>query len=78
MRNSEMREELYEAVFAGDLARAEAQLDAMQRYGVESEAIRVAKRRARPGLVAHDLRDPAPLVLPQGAPGTMLAGNLWK
>lgn len=43
-----MFDQLAEAVFAGDLEKAEGVLDLMHATGDRSEAIRRAKRRARP------------------------------
>lgn len=61
----EMLGDLAEAIFAGDLAKAEALLGDMQAIGsdAEAETIRRAKRRARPELKV-ELPPAAPFVLP--------------
>ena len=69
--------ELAEAVYAGNLIRAEAALDMMQAAGVKDEAIRRAKRRARPEIKAKlpGLAKPFVLPVPGAKPGDTLAGT---
>ena len=47
---ADMRRELYEAIYCGDLAAAEAVLEEMQICGIHADEIRRAKRRGRPEL----------------------------
>lgn len=63
--NDEMFEDLAEAVFAGELAKAEALLGELQLIGSDAmaEAIRRAKRRARPELKV-ELPPAQPFTLP--------------
>lgn len=72
-RDDEMLQDLAEAVFAGDLVRAEGVLELMHAAGRNSELIRRAKYRARPDLAprsAPPLRDPLVLPHPGHRPGT--------
>lgn len=58
-RNDEMFDQLAEAVFAGDLRRAEGVLGEMHAVGYKSEAIRRAKRAA-----GRERFAPPPLAVP--------------
>lgn len=72
-RNDEMFDQLAEAVFAGDLGRAEGVLGEMHAVGYKSEAIRRAKRRARPELRANSqLPEPLEMPVPGHAPGSYM------
>lgn len=74
-------EALFEAVFAGDAAKAETLLDELQMIGgpVLAEQIRRAKRRARPDC-APRLKAPVREAFPKDghAPGSMLGGPKIK
>lgn len=75
--NEEMFGELAEAVFASDLAKAEALLAELQMVGGDrlAEAIRRAKRRARPEMkvALPPLAKPEVLPVPGHLPGSTLS-----
>lgn len=75
-RFNEYFDQLAEAVFAGQLQRAEGVLDEMQRIGLRSEAIRRSKRRVRPDLrYTAEMARPMVLPVPGHIPGLSTLAN---
>lgn len=74
-RDNELLSELMVAVYLGDIAAAEKALETIKFAGPRwmAEMAMEARRTVRPPRAG--VRDPNPLILPQGKPGTFLGGS---